>query len=125
MKKSLLVALVGILFFALTSCGDSTKSNGESKEFSEAKAFIQKYDKAFQEAQTCDELEALVEKMEGDAMALDSDNFAEEDRMTDAEETELQKLAMTWLETISKKVDELGCEEGEEVEVEEVVVEEE
>ncbi len=123
MKKSFLIALVGILFFALTSCGDSTKSNGESKEFAEAKAFIQKYNKAFDEAQSCEELDELVEKMEDEAWNLNSDNYEEADRITDAEETELQKLALSWIETISKKVEELGCEEGEEVE--EIVVEEE
>lgn len=123
MKKSFLIALVGILFFALTSCGDSTKSNGESKEFAEAKAFIQKYNKAFDEAQSCEELDELVEKMEDEAWNLNSDNYEEADKITDAEETELQKLALSWIETISKKVEELGCEEGEEVE--EIVVEEE
>lgn len=123
MKKSFLIALVGILFFALTSCGDSTKSNGESKEFAEAKAFIQKYNKAFDEAQSCEGLDELVEKMEDEAWNLNSDNYEEADRITDAEETELQKLALSWIETISKKVEELGCEEGEEVE--EIVVEEE
>lgn len=124
MKKSFLIALAGILFFALTSCGDSTKSKGESKEFAEAKAFIQKYDKAFQDAQSCEELEELMEKMEDDAWSLNSDSYEEADRITDAEETELQKLAMSWIETISKKVVELGCEEEEE-EVEEILIEEE
>lgn len=121
MKKSLLIALVGFLFFALTSCGDSTKANKESKEFAAAKAYIEKYDKAFQNAQSCDELETIMEQMEEEAAGLDSDNFAEEDRITDAEEDALKDLVMGWLETIQKKVNELGCDE-EEVEEEEVIV---
>ena len=121
MKKSLLIALVGFLFFALTSCGDSTKANKESKKFAAAKAYIEKYDKAFQNAQSCDELETIMEQMEEEAAGLDSDNFAEEDRITDAEEDALKDLVMGWLETIQKKVNELGCDE-EEVEEEEVIV---
>ena len=121
MKKSLLIALVGFLFFALTSCGDGTKANKESKEFAAAKAYIEKYDKAFQNAQTCDELETIMEQMEEEAAGLDSDNFAEEDRITDAEEDALKDLVMGWLETIQKKVNELGCDE-EDVEEEEVIV---
>ena len=121
MKKSLLIALVGFLFFAMTSCGDSTKANKESKEFAAAKAYIEKYDKAFQNAQTCDELETIMEQMEEEAAGLDSENFAEEDRITDAEEDALKDLVMGWLETIQKKVNELGCDE-EDVEEEEVIV---
>ena len=126
MKKSLLIALVGFLFFAMTSCGDSSKANKESKEFAAAKAYIEKYDKAFQNAQTCDELETIMEQMEEEAAGMDSDNFAEEDRITDAEEDALKDLVMGWLETIQKKVDELGCGDEEDVVFEEdVVVEEE
>ena len=110
MKKSLLIALVGFLFFAMTSCGDSTKANKESKEFAAAKAYIEKYDKAFQN--------------EEDAEGLDSSNFAEEDRITDDEEDALKDLVMGWLETIQKKVNELGCDE-EEVEEDVIVVDEE
>ncbi len=124
MKKSLLIALVGFLFFAMTSCGDSTKANKESKEFAAAKAYIEKYNKAFQNAQTCEELEDLVEQMEEDAEGLDSSNFAEEDRITDDEEDALKDLVMGWLETIQKKVNELGCDE-EEVEEDVIVVDEE
>ena len=125
MKKSLLVALVGILFFALTSCGDSTKANQDSKEFAAAKAYIEKYDKAFQDAQSCDELENIMVQMEEEAYAIDSENFAEDERITEAEEEALKDLVMGWLETIQKKVNELGCDEEEATEVEEVVVEEE
>ena len=90
MKKSLLVALVGILFFALTSCGDSTKANQDSKEFAAAKAYIEKYDKAFQDAQSCDELENIMVQMEEEAYAIDSENFAEDERITEAEEEALK-----------------------------------
>lgn len=125
MKKSLLIALVGFLFFAMTSCGDSTKANKESKEFAAAKAYIEKYDKAFQDAQSCDELENIMVQMEEEAYAIDSENFAEDERITEAEEEALKDLVMGWLETIQKKVNELGCDEEEATEVEEVVVEEE
>jgi hypothetical protein len=124
MKKSLLVALVGFVLFAMTSCGDSTKANQESKEFAAAKAYIEKYDKAFQNAQSCDELETIMEQMEEEAAGIDSDNFAEDERITEAEEDALKDLVLGWLETIQKKVNELGCDE-EEVEEEVVVVDEE
>ena len=110
---------MGILFFALTSCGDSTKANQDSKEFAAAKAYIEKYDKAFQNAQTCDELETIMVQMEEEAAGLDSDNFAEEERITESEEEALKDLVMGWLETIQKKVDELGCDDEEDVVVEE------
>ena len=126
MKKSLLFALVGIVFLAFTSCAGGSKTK-ESKEFSEAKAYIQKYEKAFNEATTCEELETLGEQMETEAWTLALQTYEDNEKMTEAEEQELAKIAENWVESIQKKIDELGCEEDEEEVVveEDVVVEEE
>ena len=122
MKKSLLIALVGIVFFALASCGESKPK--ESKEFSDAKAYIEKYVKAFTDATSCDEIESLSEQMETEAWTLASQNYEENEKMTEVEEKTLTKIAENWVEVIQKKVDELGCEDVDEDVVEEAVVEE-
>ena len=123
MKKSLLIALVGIVFFALTSCNGESKPK-ESKEFSDAKAYIEKYVKAFTDATSCDEIEALSEQMETEAWTLATQNYEENEKMTEVEEKALTKIAENWVEVIQKKVDELGCEDVDEDVVEEAVVEE-
>lgn len=126
MKKSLLLALVGILFFAFTSCSGDSKSKNESKEFAETKAYIQKFEKAFNDATSCEEVEDLYEQMETEAWKFATKTYEENEKITEVEEEALTKLAEKWIETIQKKVQELGCDEADEevVEVEEIEVEE-
>ena len=53
MKKTLMIALAGMMLFAFTQCG----GNKGSKEFEDNKAMFEKLEKAINDSQTCDELE--------------------------------------------------------------------
>ena len=57
MKKTLMIALAGMMLFAFTQCGGSSK---ESKEFQDSKEMSEQFEKAIHDAQTCDELQNSV-----------------------------------------------------------------
>ncbi|MBP5644161.1 MAG: hypothetical protein J6X10_08060 [Bacteroidales bacterium] len=120
MKKSLIIALVGIVLFAFASCAGET--NKGSKEFRDAKAFIEKFEKAVSAVTTCEELNAVGEQMETEAWGLAMQSYDENEKLTSAEEEELTKLSEKWVESIQKKYEELGCEDTDDVEVEEIDV---
>ena len=112
MKKTLMIALAGMMLFAFTQCG----GNKSSKEFQDNKALTEKFEKAINEAQTCDELQDAVLSVLLSGMAMDE--YAEEDKMTEAEQAELEKLGEKLEELMQAKVAKLGCEDEEEVEEE-------
>ena len=66
MKKTLMIALAGMMLFAFTQCG----GNKGSKEFQDSKALIEKLEKAINDSKTCEELEnaALTILFSGMAM---------------------------------------------------------
>lgn len=120
MKKSLLFALVGFMFLTLTSFaevsepmvnqGNNTsisKPDGESKEYIAAKALINKYNKLFKNATSCDEIKEIVNLMDDEEIPY----FEEEDKMTADEQAEIEKMAFDLVMTIQNKVIELGCDE--------------
>ena len=120
MKKSLLIALVGFMFVALTSFAkvaepvvntdnETSISNpvGDSKEFLAAKALVNKYDKLFKNATSCDEIKEIVNLMDDEEIPY----FKEEDKMTADEQAEIEKMAFDLVMTIQNKVIELGCDE--------------
>lgn len=119
MKKSLLIALVGFMFVALTSfvkvaepvvnTDNNTSINnpvGDSKEFLAAKALIQKYNNMFKNAKSCKEMEDIVELMEEEEIPY----FEEKDMMTKDEESKIEQMTMELFMTVQNKVSELGCE---------------
>lgn len=116
MKKTLIIALAGFMMFAFTQCGGENKG---SKEFQDSKALLEKLEKAVNESKTCEELEdaALTILFSGIAM----EEYAEEDKMTEAEKTELEKLGEKLEKVMEAKVAQLGCEdEGENIVEEEI-----
>lgn len=116
MKKTLMIALAGMMLFAFTQCG----GNKGSKEFQDSKALIEKLEQAVNESKTCEELEdaALAVLFSGLAM----EEYAEEDKMTEAEKEEIEKLGQKLEKIMEDKVAALGCDDEEEIEeaVEEV-----
>jgi hypothetical protein len=112
MKKTLMIALAGMMLFAFTQCG----GNKESKEFQDNKALTEKFEQAINEAQTCDELQDAVLEVLISGMAMDE--YAEEDKMTEAEQAEIEKLGEKLEKLMEEKVAKLGCEDEEEVEEE-------
>ena len=117
MKKTLMIALAGMMLFAFTQCG----GNKGSKEFQDSKALIEKLEKAINESKTCEELEnaALTVLFSGFAM----EEYAEEDKMTEAEKAELEKLGEKLEKVMEAKVAELGCEEENEETIDETIEE--
>ena len=108
MKKSLLIAIVGIFIFAMASCSGGEQPK-ESKEFATSKAFLEKYEQAFENAETCEEMEMIAEQMEDEYYLLDEDNFDEKDRMTDSELEMFDSIASDWSFNVAIKYLLLGC----------------
>ena len=112
MKKTLMIALAGMMLFAFTQCG----GNKGSKEFQDSKALSEKFEKAINDAQTCDELQDAVLEVLISGMAVEE--YAEEDKMTEAEQAEMEKLGEKLEKLMEEKVAKLGCDDEEEVEEE-------
>ena len=110
MKKTLIIALAGLMMFAFTQCGgNSTKTAKGSKEFKESMELFQKFEKLVNDANTCDELQEAALGLIFSGLA--SNDYAEEERMTEAEKAELEKYGEKFEELFHKKADKLGCEE--------------
>ena len=117
MKKTLMIALAGIMLFAFTQCG----GNKGSKEFQDNKALFEKLEKAINDSQTCDELEDAALNILFSSLAVEE--YAEEDKMTEAEQAEIEKLGEKLEKVMEAKVAKLGCEEENEEPVEETIEE--
>lgn len=110
MKKTMIIALAGLMMFAFTQCGgNSAKTAKGSKEFKENMELLQKFEKLVNDANTCDELQeaALTLLFSG----LASNDYAEEDKMTEEEEQKLTDYGDEIGKIIEKKSEKLGCEE--------------
>lgn len=109
MKKTLIISLAGIMIFAFTQCGGKGTSKG-SKEFQDNMELYKKVEQSIKDAKTCDELGEVLFGMLFMDMANEND-YAEEDRMTEAEEAELEKYSDSFEELFKEQADKLGCEE--------------
>ena len=59
MKKTLLIALAGMMLFAFTQCGGKGTPKG-SKEFQDNMELYNRIEKTVKDAKTCDELQEAV-----------------------------------------------------------------
>ena len=108
MKKTLIIALAGIFMFAFTQCGGGAVSG--SKEYQDNVKMYKEVEKTIKNAKTCDELGEAVMGML--LMGLADDNeYAENEKITEAEEAELDKLGDNLKELFEKQSEKLGCEE--------------
>ena len=108
MKKTLMIALAGMMLFAFTQCGGKVAKG--SKEYQDNVELYKQIEKAIKEAKTCDELsEALM----GTLLAGFANNktYTDEEKMTEAEKAELKKYGESFEELFKKQADKLGCEE--------------
>ena len=113
MKKTLMIALAGMMLFAFTQCsgkGNETKTVKGSKEYQDNMKMYKEIEKAIKDAKTCDELgDALMSTF---FMALANDKeYADDEKMTEAEKTELEKYGDSFEELFEKQAEKLGCEE--------------
>ena len=109
MKKAFIIALAGIMMFAFTQCGGGGTTKG-SKEFQDNMELYKKIEKSVKEAKTCDELGEMVLGMLFMGLANDKD-YAEDEKMTEAEKAELEKYGEKFEEIFQKQAEKLGCEE--------------
>ena len=108
MKKTLIIALAGIVMFAFTQCGGGATSG--SKEYQDSMKMYKEIEKTIKDAKTCDELiDALMGML---LMGLaDNNEYAENEKMTEAEKAELEKYGESFEELFKKQSEKLGCEE--------------
>lgn len=142
MKKTILIALAGMMLFAFTQCGNSntTKTEGENQENTvkvdePAATELQKLDvtgsdefvdtynmlydltKAVCEAKNCDDIEGAYMTAFFSALA-NAKEYAEDQKMTEEEQTKLNEISEEYEKLISQKTEEFGCEEEETEEAE-------
>ena len=112
MKKTLIIALAGMMLIAFTQCGGNGggKVAKGSQQFQDNMEKYKKVEEAIDNAKTCEELGETLFGMLFMSMAEDKD-YAEEDRMTEAEKAELEKYGEKFEELFHKKADKLGCKE--------------
>jgi hypothetical protein len=108
MKKTLIIALAGIMMFAFTQCGGGGVSG--SKEYQDAMKMYKEIEKTIKDAKTCDELSDALMGMLLMGLA-DNNEYAENEKMTEAEKAELEKYGESFEELFKKQSEKLGCEE--------------
>ena len=112
MKKTLIIALAGIMLFAFSQCGGNggTKVAKGSKEFQDNMELYQKIEKAIKDTKTGEELSEAVLGVLFMGLANDK-NYADDEKMTEAEKAELEKYGEKFEELFQKQAEKLGCEE--------------
>lgn len=106
MKKTLIIALAGIMLFAFTQCGGASGS----KEYQDTMKKYKEVEKNIKNAKTCDELSDALMSMLFMGLA-DKNEYAENEKMTEAEKAELDKYGKGFEELFKKQADKLGCED--------------
>ena len=108
MKKTLMIALAGMMLLAFTQCGGGGVSG--SKEYQDNMKMYKEVEKTIKNAKTCDELGEAVMGMLLMGLASNND-YADNEKMTEAEKAELEKYGESFEELFKKQADKLGCEE--------------
>ena len=112
MKKTLMIALAGMMLFAFTQCGgkgNETKPVKGSKEYQETTEMYQTLEKAVKDATTCEELQEAALGLLFSGLA--SKSYTDEEKMTEQEEKKLEEYVEKLSETIEKKAEKLGCDD--------------
>ena len=107
MKKTLMIALTGMMLFAFTQCGGGTSG---SKEYQDTMKMYKEAEKTIKNAKTCDELSDALMGMLLMGLA-DNNEYAENEKMTEAEKAELDKYGESFEELFKKQSEQFGCEE--------------
>lgn len=85
MKKTVLIALAGMMLFSFTQCG--------SKEYKAEKAMAKAEKKAIKKAKTCEDLDKNLEKVEDEFYEKYKDvKFEGKQKMTEKEEKKIIEL---------------------------------
>ncbi len=108
MKKTLIIALAGIIMFAFTQCGGGSVSG--SKEYQDNMKMYKECEKTIKNAKTCEELGEALLGMLFIGLADDTE-YADNEKMTEAEKAELEKYSESFEKLFKKQADKLGCKD--------------
>ena len=107
MKKTLIIALAGMMLFAFTQCGGSKNENGKedkgktetkavkgTKQFMEMKEAFDEIEKMIKDTKDCEELKeaAFAVALGALAVELGGDEYAAEEKMTEKEKEQFNKI---------------------------------
>lgn len=113
MKKTLLIALAGMMMFAFTQCGNKSDKKGEkteevkgSQEYKDTYQALNEMTKIVENGKDCDQIEDQIEKIIDKYSEI---RYEDNDRMTEEEEEKIEELWDKFEELSEKKSDELGC----------------
>ena len=107
MKKTLMIALAGMMLFAFTQCGGGVSG---SKEYQDNMKMYKEFEKNVKDAKTCDELSEALTNLFLMGLADDKD-YADNEKMTEAEKAKLDEYGESFEELFQKQAEKLGCGE--------------
>ena len=102
MKKTLLIALAGLMLIAFTQCG--------SKDYRTMKKFAKTYKSELKKAKTCEDLDKIDEKMEEKVEELVLKNNLDIKKLSEKEQKKLRDLDKE-IEEISKEKEKELCKD--------------
>lgn len=105
MKKTVIIALAGMMMFAFTQCGGSKGS----KEYVETKELYEKIEDLINDATDCDELQEAAFTLLFSGLA--GGNYTDEEKMTESEEAELDEFIERLGDKLELKAARFGCDE--------------
>ena len=117
MKKTLIIALAGMMMFAFTQCGGKdggTISASSSKQFKETKEMFEGIQKAVDEANDCEQLQEAALTLVFGSLGASFGDYADDEKMTEKEEAEIDKLTEKISKAIEDKSTKFGCDDEEE-----------
>ena len=127
MKKTLIIALAGMMLFAFTQCGGGKNENGKddkaktetktvkaSKQFTEMKEAFDEVENMIKDTKDCEELKeaAFAVALGALAVELGGDEYTAEDKMTEKEKEQFNKIIEDLSDKAQKKAEQLGCDLG-------------
>ena len=123
MKKILIIALAGMLLLAFTQCGGNKNENGKgdktetksakaTKQFTEMKEAFDEVEKMIKDTKDCEELKeaAFAVALGALAVELGGDEYAAEEKMTEKEKEQFNKIIEDLGDKAKKRAEQLGCD---------------
>lgn len=122
MKKTIIIALAGMMLFALTQCGGGKNENGKegktktetkaSKQFTELKEAYDEVEKMIKDTKDCEELKeaAFAVALGALAVELGGDEYTAEEKITEKEKEQFNKIIEDLGDKAKKKAEQLGCD---------------
>lgn len=107
MKKTLWVALAGLMLFSFTQCS-TLKTSKQYKDFTN---LLNETEKSIKKAKDCDDLDGAVLKLAIGIMALDE--YTGKDLMTEKEEKKLNEYTDKVQRMYDNRAAIFGCEDEE------------